>query len=115
MHNVSCHVEVDPFVRITSDDGCTWRSADAGVNTIIVDNDAESRCVWGSFSRETTERCHQTNSNIGLIFSMAQVLRLYILFYLGLLPFTNIKETHLELPLPSIFYNEKYRSGTKKN
>lgn len=38
IHNVSCHVEVDPFVRITSDDGCTWRSAEAGVNTIIVEN-----------------------------------------------------------------------------
>ena len=81
------------------------------VNTIIVDNDAESRCVWGSFSRETTERCHQTNPNIGLIFSMARVLRLYILFYLGLLSFVSIKETHLELPLPCIFYDEKYRSG----
>ena len=38
MHNVSCHVEVEPFVRNTSDDRCTWRSADAGLSTIIVGN-----------------------------------------------------------------------------
>ena len=81
------------------------------VNTIIVENQAEGRCVWGSFSRATTERCHQTNPNIGLIFSMARVVQVYILFYLGLLSFINIKETHLELPMPSIFYDEKYRSG----
>ena len=81
------------------------------VNRIIVDNDAEQRCVWGSFNKDTTERCYKTNPNIGLIFSMARVLRLYILYYLGLLSFVTIKETHLELPLPSIFYDEKYRSG----
>ena len=81
------------------------------VNKIIVDNGAENRVVWGSFNHETTELCHKTNRNIGLIFSMVQVVKLYLCFYLGLLAFMDLKETHLELPMPSIFFNEKFRSG----
>lgn len=99
-----------PDTQINIDVKVGDRGLVEAVNKIIVDNDAETRCVWGSFSRETTERCHLTNPNIGLIFSMARVLRLYLTFYLGLLSFIPIKETHLELPLPSIFFDDKFRS-----
>ena len=81
------------------------------VNQIIVENKAENKCVWGSFNKETTDLCYKTNPNIGLIFSMVQVVKLYLLFYLGLLAFVDIKETHLELPMPSIFLDDKYRSS----
>ena len=36
-------------------------------------------------------------------------VKLYILFYTGLLPFVPLKETHLEIPMPSIFYDNNYR------
>ena len=80
------------------------------VNTVILDNHAEKRCVWGSFSDETTRRCYNINPDIGILFSMREVVKLYIMFYLGLLPFISIKQTHLELPLPSIFLNQRFRS-----
>ena len=84
-----------------------FRSA---VNRVIVENAAEARCVWGSFSEETCDKCLRTNPRIGLIFSMLTVVKLYLLFYLGLLPFVQLDATHLELPMPSIFLEDKFRS-----
>lgn len=80
------------------------------VNQIIVENNAEDRCVWGNFSSVTTELCYSTNPKIGLLFSSLQFLKLYILFYIGLLPFVHIKESHLEIPMPSVFLNERFRT-----
>jgi len=80
------------------------------VNKIIIENKAEERCVWGNFSSETTELCYSTNPRVGLLFSSLQFLKLYLLFYSGLLPFVHIKESHLEIPMPSVFLDEKFRS-----
>jgi len=80
------------------------------VNQIIVENSAEDRCVWGNFSASTTELCYSTNPRIGLLFSSLQFMKLYLMFYTGLLPFVDIKETHLEIPMPSVFLDEKFRS-----
>ena len=81
------------------------------VNRIIVEKEAEGRCVWGNFSSQTTEACYQANPNIGLLFSAPRVVKLYLLFYSGLIPFVDLKETHLEIPMPSVFLNEKYRGA----
>ena len=98
------------------------------VNKIIVDNRAEGsspvaveisclihhlieRCVWGNFNSSTTELCYSTNPKVGLLFSSLQFIKLYLLFYTGLLPFVTIKETHLEIPMPSVFLNDKYRTS----
>ena len=81
------------------------------VNKILVEKNAEGRCVWGNFSARTTEACYQANPNIGLLFSAPQVLKLYLLFYSGLIPFLDLKETHLEIPMPSVFLNPEYRAA----
>ena len=41
--------------------------------------------------------------------AICRFVKLYILFYTGLLPFVPLKETHLEIPMPSIFYDNNYR------
>lgn len=82
----------------------------ARVDQVIRHHGAENRCVWGNFSAETTERCYRANPKVGLLFSLARFIKLYLLFYTGLLPFVPLKETHLEIPMPSIFYNEMYRT-----
>ena len=38
MPNVECHVQIDRFVRVTSDSNDTWRSTDTGMSAIIVDD-----------------------------------------------------------------------------
>ena len=81
------------------------------VKRIIEEQKAEGRCVWGNFSSQTTEACYQANPNIGLLFSAPRVLKLYLLFYSGLLPFVDLKETHLEIPMPSVFLNDEYRAA----
>jgi len=81
----------------------------ARVEEVVKAHGAENRCVWGNFSQWTTERCHKANPSVGLLFSMPRFVKLYILFYTGLLPFVPLKETHLEIPMPSIFYDNNYR------
>jgi glycerophosphoryl diester phosphodiesterase len=83
----------------------------AAVAAVVRAQGAEGRVVWGNFSRWTTERCHEADPSVGLFFSLPSFLKLYLLFYTGLLPFLPLKETHLEIPMPSIFYNEKYRTA----
>jgi len=43
------------------------------------------------------------NPNVNLLFSMQRVTMLIFLMYTGLLPFVPLKETHLEIFLPSIY------------
>jgi len=80
------------------------------VEEVIKAHGAENRCVWGNFSQWTTEKCHKANPSVGLLFSMPRFVKLYLLFYTGLLPFVPLKETHLEIPMPSIFYDNNYRT-----
>jgi len=82
----------------------------ARVGEVLKTHGAENRCVWGNFSQWTTERCHKAIPSVGLLFSMPRFVKLYILFYTGLLPFVPLKETHLEIPMPSIFYDNNYRT-----
>ena len=39
------------------------------------------------------------NPEVGRYFSLKGVVKLYLYFYTGLLPFISFKETHLEIPL----------------
>jgi len=82
----------------------------AKVDYIIRQHKAEDRCVWGNFNQETTENCYDKNPDVGILFSMSRVVKLYILFYTGFLPFVSLKETHLEIPMPSSFLNPMYRT-----
>ncbi len=59
--------------------------------------------MWGNFSAETTWLCHATNPRVGLLFSLRRVLILLALHYSCLLPFVSLPETHLEIPMPTIF------------
>jgi hypothetical protein len=52
------------------------------------------------------------NPDIGLFFSFREFFRLLLLFYTGLLPFVSLKETHLELPMLSVFLAENFALGT---
>ena len=47
--------------------------------------------------------------------AICRFVKLYILFYTGLLPFVPLKETHLEIPMPSIFYDNNYRFAKHEN
>jgi len=84
------------------------------VNELILSHQAARRCVWGNFRKNTTELCSQTNSHVGLLFDFWALGTLLLLFYTGLLPFVSLKQTHLEIPMMSIFLQEKFRrSGGK--
>uniref|UniRef100_A0A1B6CX85 GP-PDE domain-containing protein n=1 Tax=Clastoptera arizonana TaxID=38151 RepID=A0A1B6CX85_9HEMI len=73
------------------------------VDKLIREYHREDYTVWGNFSETITKKCYEQNPNICLLFSMRRVIYLMLLFYTGLLPFVPLKETHLEIFLPSIF------------
>ncbi|CAG2257883.1 GDE4_7 [Mytilus edulis] len=49
----------------------------------------------------------EKNPDIPLIFSMQRVIMLLVLFYTGLLPFVPIKESLLEVVMPSIVFDDR--------
>ena len=73
------------------------------VSGLVEKYDRHQRTVWGNFRSKTTDECGRVNPRIGLLFSFKRVIQTLILFYTGLLPFFPIRETHLEIPMPSIF------------
>ncbi|XP_023325223.1 lysophospholipase D GDPD1 isoform X4 [Eurytemora carolleeae] len=81
------------------------------VDRLIRRYGAQERCVWGSFDGETTDLCFRKNPEVGLFFSAPRLLLLMILFYTGLLPFISLRETHLEIPMLSLFLSPKYASS----
>jgi len=80
------------------------------INNLIVQYKRESITIWGSFKENGSLKCYQKNSNVGRMFSKTGAVKLYLLFYTGLLPFIPIKETHFEIFLPEI-YLETYRNN----
>lgn len=81
------------------------------VSDLIIEFKREEYTVWGNFSDEITRKCYKMNPNVNLLFSMRRVTMLLFLMYTGLLPFVPLKETHLEIFLPSIYLQRKNRSN----
>ncbi|XP_012272419.1 lysophospholipase D GDPD1 isoform X2 [Orussus abietinus] len=73
------------------------------VSELIKQYNREDYTVWGNFRDEITKKCYKMNPNVNLMFSMRRVTLLILLMYTGLLPFVPLKETHLEIFLPSIY------------
>ncbi|KAG8188833.1 hypothetical protein JTE90_004645 [Oedothorax gibbosus] len=72
------------------------------VNELIVEYKRENITVWGNFSNEVTQKCYNLNPNIPIYFSARRVIFLVFITYNGLLPFIPLKESCLELLMPSI-------------
>ena len=85
------------------------------VNDLIIKYDREKLTVWGNFFDKTTQKCYQTNPNIGLLFSVKRVVQLLVYFYLGILPYVTFQETHLEIPMPILAYKRYGQDMTWKH
>jgi len=71
----------------------------AAVDELIRKYGREDRTAWGSFNHETSTMCAEANPRAGLLFSFRRVLTVLGMFYLGLLPFLDVPETHFEIPV----------------
>ncbi|CAL1539255.1 unnamed protein product [Lymnaea stagnalis] len=58
--------------------------------------------AWGNRSDQVCQKLYKLNPNVPLIFSLRRVITLIVLFWTGLLPFVNIKESLLEIIVPGI-------------
>ncbi|XP_066593268.1 lysophospholipase D GDPD1-like isoform X2 [Prorops nasuta] len=77
------------------------------VSNLIRQYKREDYTVWGNFSDEITQKCYKTNPNVNLLFSTKRAMLLVLWMYTGLLPFMPLKETHLEICLPSILLRKR--------
>ncbi|XP_031844659.1 lysophospholipase D GDPD1 [Nomia melanderi] len=82
------------------------------VSDLIKEYNREEYTVWGNFNDKITQKCYKTNPNVNLLFSMRRVTLLILLMYTGLLPFVPLKETHLEIFLPSIYLRRTRRPNS---
>ncbi|XP_053987450.1 lysophospholipase D GDPD1-like [Hylaeus volcanicus] len=82
------------------------------VSELIKQYNREEYTVWGNFDDKITQKCYKTNPNVNLLFSMRRVSLLIVLLYTGLLPFVPLKETHLEIFLPSIYIRHRVPKST---
>ncbi|KAK7861871.1 hypothetical protein R5R35_002840 [Gryllus longicercus] len=73
------------------------------VSELITQFNREEYTVWGNSNDVVTKKCYAMNPRINLLFSLKRVVQLILLLYSGLLPFCPLKETHLEIFLPSIY------------
>lgn len=76
------------------------------VNDMIKEFKREHLIAWGNRSSKVTDKLYRINPDIPLIFSMHKVILLLVLFYTGLLPFVPIKESLLEVVMPSIMFDD---------
>ncbi|XP_067679992.1 lysophospholipase D GDPD1-like [Haliotis asinina] len=76
------------------------------VSDLVRDYKRESITVWGNRSDKVETKLHKQNPEIPLIFSMRRVALLLFYFYSGLLPFIPLKESLLEVIMPSILLDE---------
>lgn len=95
------HIPINVDVKVNDD------QLIAEVNALIIEFKREHLTAWGNHSAEVVEKLYKTNPNVPLIFSMRRVAVLILLFYTGLLPFVPIKESLLEIIMPSIILDKR--------
>lgn len=72
------------------------------VHQLVQEYEREDITIWGSFHHSIATKCYEMNPRIPLFFSARSVVYLLILTYTGLLPFFPLRETCLEVLMPSV-------------
>ncbi|XP_035691302.1 lysophospholipase D GDPD1-like, partial [Branchiostoma floridae] len=80
----------------------------AKVGEMIHEYKREAITVCGSRLDTVAHKFHQQHPDIPLFFSAKRVVQLVLLFYSGLLPFIPLKESCLEVVMPSIVWGERW-------
>eukprot|EP00794_Sanderia_malayensis_P005712 gene5712-6412_t len=73
------------------------------VHKMICDYERKQITVWGNVNAKTTEMLHKLDADIPLLFSFKRCILLLLAFYTGFLPFLPMKESYLEVIMPSPF------------
>jgi len=71
------------------------------VHKLICEYDRKDTTIWGNVNAKTSERLYKIDPEIPLLFSFKRCVILLLTFYTGLLPFIPLKESFLEIIMPS--------------
>ncbi|XP_066295261.1 lysophospholipase D GDPD1-like isoform X1 [Branchiostoma lanceolatum] len=80
----------------------------AKVGELVREYNRGDLTVVGSRLESVIKKFHQQNPDIPLFFSAKRCVQLVLLFYSGLLPFVPLKESCLEVVMPSIIWGERW-------
>ena len=70
------------------------------LHELIKKYEREENTCWGSLRHESiNQKLYGLNNKIPLFFSKVGILKIYVFYYLGLLPFVPIKESVLQVPM----------------
>ncbi|XP_077996368.1 lysophospholipase D GDPD1-like [Glandiceps talaboti] len=72
------------------------------VSALVKEYQREEITVWGNANQEIVDKCYRANPEIPILFSKRKVITTTLLFYAGLLPFIPMKESFLEVLMPSV-------------
>ena len=84
------------------------------VSELIKQYGREDITIWGNFSAKITSKCYKENPDVHILISFRRLLTIVGLYYLWLLPFFPIKESALEVPMPTIYHNIGKKYFTSK-
>lgn len=84
-------------IDVKTDEDLLIRKTEA----LIREYGRETLTVWGSASNAVVNKCYKENPNIPMFFSFKGVIKLVLLMYTGLLPFVPLRESCLEILMPS--------------
>ena len=83
-------------------------------NDLIKKYNREHLTIWGTRHVTQTEVAMKTNPNIPTFFSLERILLTYLYYITGVLPFVDIKENSMQIPLKTNeFKNWKLEGETK--
>ena len=72
------------------------------VHGLVSEFQRESITVWGSEYNRVCKKLYARNHNVSLFFSFGRVMMVYLLLFVGLLPFWPLRESHFEFLWPSL-------------
>uniref|UniRef100_A0A5S6QQW8 GP-PDE domain-containing protein n=1 Tax=Trichuris muris TaxID=70415 RepID=A0A5S6QQW8_TRIMR len=70
----------------------------------------DANVTWGCNSRTENEKLYKKHADINILCPFSQFYLYLMLFFMGLLPHIPIKETVIEVPVPSSFVNNELKN-----
>ena len=67
-------------------------------NRLIKKYNRKKITIWGCRHKRFTDKLQEANSEVATFFSAERIMRTYLMYFLGLLPFMSISECSMQIP-----------------
>lgn len=102
----------DPIINIDTKEGD--QALLEKVSSLVAEYNRYSNTIWGNMNQAVTERLYKVNPRVMMFMSIRKVVWVVISFYLGIIGYVPIKESVLEIPMPSVMVETFMLSGWQR-